>query len=92
MLTQHGHIDEQLKEQLQEQLKSQKEESRKCRLKMIQSISYLSRQGIALCKEKQDEESSFKQHLLRAEDDELLQKWIKKSYHSCCKTKRETNI
>ena len=58
--TQPGHIDEQLKEWL----KSQKEKNRKCLLKIVQSISYHSRQGIALCKGKQDEESNFKQLLL----------------------------
>ena len=42
---------------------------------------HLSRQGIALRKDKQDEESNFKKlFLLRAEDDEVLQKWIAKSY------------
>ena len=52
-----------------------------CLLKIVQSISYLSHQGIALLKGKQDEESSFKQILLlRAEDDEVLRKWIKMFY------------
>ena len=54
MLTQLGHVDEQLKERL----KSQKEENRNCLLK-IQSISYFSCQRIALHKGKQDEESNF---------------------------------
>ena len=77
MLTQPGHVDEQLKEWL----KSQKEENRSCLLKIVQSISYLFRQGIALRKGKQDEESNFKQLLLlRDEDDEVLQKLIEKSY------------
>ena len=41
---------------------------------------YPSRQGIALHKGKQDE-SNFKQLLvLQAEDNEVLQKWIEKSY------------
>ena len=41
----------------------------------------LSHQGIALCKGKQDEESNFKKLLLLwAEDDEVLRKWIEKSY------------
>ena len=44
MLTQSGHINEQLKEWL----KNQKEENRNCFLKIVQSISYLSRQDIAL--------------------------------------------
>ena len=35
---------------------------------------------MALHKEKQDKESNFKQLLLRAENDEVLQKWIEKSY------------
>ena len=71
MLTPPGHIDEQLKERL----KSQKEENRNCLLKIVQRISYLARQGIA--KDKQEEQSNFKQLLLlRAEDDEVLQKWI----------------
>ena len=56
MLTQPGHVDEQLKEWL----KSQKEENRNCLLKIVQSISYLSRQSIALHKGKQYEESNFK--------------------------------
>ena len=56
MLTQPGHINEQLKEWL----KSQKEENRNCLLKIVQSKSYHSRQGIALCKGKQDEESNYK--------------------------------
>ena len=64
MLTQLGHVDEQLKEWR----KSHKEENRKCYLKIVQSISHLSRQGIALRKGKQDEESNFKRLLLRAED------------------------
>ena len=50
-------------------------------LKIVQSISYLFRQGIALRKGKQDKESNFKQLLLlQAEDDEVLRKWIKKFY------------
>ena len=55
-LTQPGHVDEQLKEQP----KSQKEENRNYLLKNVQSISYLSHQGIALRKGKQDEEPNFK--------------------------------
>ena len=51
MLTQPGHVDEQLKERL----KSQKEENRNCLLKIVQSISHLSHQGIALHKIKQEE-------------------------------------
>ena len=38
MVTQPGHVDEQLKERL----KSQMEENRNCLLKIVQSISYLS--------------------------------------------------
>ena len=61
--------------QLKEWLKSQKEENRNCFLKIVQSISYLSCQGIALHDGKQDEESNFKQLLLlRVEDDEVLRK------------------
>ena len=79
MVTQPGHVDEQLKERL----KSQKEENRNCLLKIVQSISYFSRQGIAIRKGKQVEESNFKQLcLLQAEDDEVLQKWIEKSMTS----------
>ena len=59
---------------------TQPEENRSCFLKTIQSISYLSFQGIALRKAKLDEESNFKQLLLRAEDYEVLRKWIEKSY------------
>ena len=60
---------------------SQKEENRNCLLKIVQSISYLSRQGIALHKGKQDKESNFKLLiLLRADDDEVLRKLIEKSY------------
>ena len=71
MLTQPGHIDEQLKERL----KYQKKENRNCLLKIVQSISYLSCQGIGLHKGKQDEESNFMQLLLlRAKDNEVLQK------------------
>ena len=77
MLTRPGYINEQLKEKL----KSEKDESRNCLLIIVQCISYLSRQGIALRKGNQDVESNFKQLLiLRAEDDEILRKWIKKSY------------
>ena len=57
MLTQPGHIDEQLKERL----KSQKEENRNCLQNNFQNISYLSRQGIALHQGKQDMVSTFKQ-------------------------------
>ena len=53
-----------------------------CLLKTVQSISYFSCQGNALCKGKQDEESNFKQLLLQAEDDEVLRKCIEKSYGS----------
>ena len=55
MLTQPGHVDE--------RLKTQKEENRTCLLRIVQSITYHSRQG------KQDEELNFKQILLRAEND-----------------------
>lgn len=77
LLTQSGNIDELLKKQQ----KSQKEENRNCLLKIVQNISFLACQGIALRKGKQEEESNFKQLLLlRAEDDEILQKWMEKSY------------
>ena len=88
LLTQRGHIDEQLKERL----KSQKEENRNCPLKNVQSISYLSCQSIALRKGKHDEESNFKELLLsQAEDDEVLRKWIEKSYdtHMCPNAQNE---
>ena len=70
---QPGHVDEQLKERL----KSQKEENQTCLLKIVQSISYLSRQGIALRTGKQDEESNFKQLLLRSEDDKCFESGLK---------------
>ena len=77
MITQPGHVDEQLKEWL----KSQKEENRNCLLKIVQSISYLCCQGIALRKGRQDEESNFKQLLLlQVEDNEVHRKWIEKSH------------
>ena len=76
MLTQPGHIDEQLKERL----KSQKEENRNCLWKIVPSILCFSHQGIALRKGKQDKESNFKQLLFQAEDEEVIQKWIEKSY------------
>ena len=77
MLTKPGHIDVQLKEQLM----SQKEKNRDCLLKIVQSISYLSCQGIALHKDEQDEESNFMPLChLQAEGYEMLQKWIDKSY------------
>ena len=77
MLTQPGPVDGQLKEQL----KSQKKENRNCLLKIVQSIAYHSCQGIALHKGKQGKESNFKYLLLlQAEDYEVLQKWIEKSY------------
>ena len=76
-LAQPGHIDE----QLQEQLKSQIEENRSCLLKIVQCIAYLARQGIAFRKNKQEEESNFKQLLLLwAVDDKSFQKWIENSY------------
>jgi len=49
LLTQPGYIDE----QLNEQHTSQKEENRNCLLIIVQSISYLACQGIALRKCKQ---------------------------------------
>ena len=56
-------------------------ENRNSVLKNVQSIFYLSHQGIALHKGMQDEESHFKQLLLlRVEYDEVLKKWIEKSY------------
>ena len=71
ILTQPGHVDGQLKERLM----SQKEKNRNCLLKIIQSISYHSCKGIAPRKSKQDKESNFKKLLLlRAEDNEVLQK------------------
>ena len=58
-----------------------KGENRNCLQKIIQSISYLSCQGIALSKGNQDEESNIKQLvLLRVEDNEVLRKSIEKSY------------
>ena len=74
MLAQPDHVDEHLREWL----KCQNEESRKCILKIILSISYLSLQGIAIRKVKQDDESNFKQVLLlRTEDGEVLRKGLK---------------
>ena len=63
-----------------EWLKSQKEENRNCLQKIVQSISYLSHRDITLRKGNQDMVSNFKQCLLRAEDDEFLQKWIETFY------------
>ena len=78
MVTQPGHIDEQLKERL----KSQKEENRKSFLKIAQSISYLYHHGMDFCKGKQDVKSNFKQlFLLLAQYDGVLRKWIEKSYN-----------
>ena len=58
-----------------------KGENTNCLQKIVQSIFYHSCQDIALSKGNQDEESSFKQLLLlRAEDNEVLQKSIEKSY------------
>ena len=72
LLTQSGHADEQLKERH----KCQKEEYRNGFLKVVQRISYPSCLVHALHKGKEDEESNFKQLLLRAEDNEELRKWI----------------
>ena len=73
------HIDEHLKVWLKS--------SRVIRRKLGTVSSYcpkyihLSWHGIAVRKGKQDEESNFmKLLLLRAENDEVLQKWIEKSY------------
>ena len=63
------------------ELKSLKKEIRNCLLKIVLSISHLSCHGVAVRKGKQDKESNFKQLILpRPENDEVLQKWIEKSY------------
>ena len=72
MSTQPGHVDE----QLEEWLKGQKDENRNCLLKNVQNITYLSHQGIALHKGKQDEDSNFKQLLLLQAEYEVLRKLI----------------
>ena len=76
MLTQPGYIAEQLNGSSRVKMRKIGTVSKN----IVQSVSYLSRQGIDLSKDKQDEESNFKQILLlRAEDDDVLQKWNEKS-------------
>ena len=61
------------------QLAREKEHNRKMFLKIISSIRFLSRQGMALRGDRNDEDSSFLQLLqLKAEDDPGLLEWLKR--------------
>ena len=61
------------------QLAREKEHNRKMFLKIISSIRFLSRQGMALRGDRNDENSNFLQLLqLKAEDDPGLLEWLKR--------------
>ena len=66
-------------ESLTQQHKEEKKQNRASLLKILSSLKYLARQGLAMRGDGSDEDSNFKQLLyLRAEDDPNLAQWLKR--------------
>lgn len=66
-------------EMTSEKIKSNMEDNRKCLLKIIETIQFLGRQGLALRGDTSDENSNFMQLLkLRCKDFPKLSGWLKK--------------
>ena len=62
-----------------EKIKSNMQENRKCLIKIIETIQFLGRQGLALRGDERDENSSFMQLLkLRSKDFLKLKEWLEK--------------
>ena len=60
-------------------IKSNMQENRKCQIKIIETIQFLGRQGLALRGDESDENSNFMQRLkLRSKDFLKLKEWLKK--------------
>ena len=59
--------------------KAKTKENRQCLIKIIESLQYLGRQGVALRGNRSDEDSNFMQLLkLRNKDFSKLKQWLEK--------------
>ena len=68
-----------VREMTNENLKIKMAENKKCLLKIIETVQFLSRQGLALRGKENDENSNFWQLLkLRAKDFPKMEKWLRK--------------
>ena len=68
-----------VREMTSEKIKSDMQENRKCLIKIIESLLFLGRQGLALRGDENDENSNFMQLLkLRSIDFPKLKEWLKK--------------
>ena len=68
-----------IQEMTSEKIKSNLQENRKCLMKIIETIQFLGRQGLALRGDGSDENSNFMQLLkLRSKDFLKLKEWLEK--------------
>ena len=68
-----------IQEMTSEKIKSNMQENRKCLIKIIETIQFLGRQGLALRGDEGDENSNFMQLLkLRSKDFLKLKEWLEK--------------
>ena len=80
-------------ELLVKQLAKEKECNRRMLLKIVSSIRYLSRQGMALRGDGNDEDSNFVQLLrLKGEDDPDLLEWLKRKTNKYTSHEIQNNI
>lgn len=66
-------------ESLSEQHEDQKRENRMYLIKVLSTIKYLARQGIAFRGDKDDSDYNFVQLKLRSSDDPRIQTWMKRT-------------
>ena len=78
-------VHKDIAESLSEQNRAEKEQNRECLKKIIETLKYLTRQGIPLRKGGNEADSNFYQLLnLMAKHDPVLSKWLEKKRTKYC--------
>ena len=73
-----------IQEMTSEKIKSNMQENRKCLMKIIETIQFLGRKGLALRGDESDKNSNFMQLLkLRSKDFLKLKEWLEKKTEKC---------
>lgn len=80
-VTTHTHLHRTIETQLSSVKMQQQREARSCLLKIMQSVRLLARQGLALRGHESDGGNFVQLLKLRAEDDEVLKRWLSKACH-----------
>ena len=78
LLSQHTHLHRSIETQLSLVKMQQQREARSCLLKISQSVRFLALQGLALRGHESDGGNFVQLLKLRAEDDEVLKRWLSK--------------